>query len=977
MNVLENADSILVKNLGFSNRAYGVLSRNNIITAAELLKVTETEILSFKNAGKKTVEEILNKQKEIQSGNCEVTGMLDVAINPAEDFSKWITTIEGINKCREYLKAHDIRIANMGLSVRAYNSLSATGITFLSEIVGRSLSEIRDLNNLGKLTAEEVYYTWVDYVTKVKSEILPDVFTDKAQWFIKELANREDYRDKILEYVYYNNEPIENLNLSVRSFNCLDSAGIKTLHDLIMLSPIELANLKNMGATSLNEIKNTIDSYYDKNNDQIMAFCDPNFKIVHDDAYIEKKIFGLYKKTPFVGCSVDEFVKYMSFEVPKDRICHVIGILLSAGKLEYVDNKCYKKHTSVKDYLNKCIENDSSNRNLIIFLERLNGSTLEDIGNNYGLTRERVRQICEKTITKLKAKYVQETGEQYFDEDYFTYLFSEYVIDRSVWNKTLSTPAHVYNYLDQAYGRIKGKGKKDINKIYEDRNISESIKLRFRLQEESAKIVIDGQIIGKNRSEVEDYVISQIATSDIRFDDYVVAYNKYLKDHFVPYDESIYYTDSVLRTRENKLSVSRYVLWKQGKKFRYYDIDSRNYDELIELIDLPKYHNIRISTQKLMDENADLMEQYDIRDCYELHNLLNKIVNKNSCDNIDFRRMPHIQFGTFDPFATYEEIITCLTPITETEFLDYVYQEYGFDRASLLASPEMVQIRALYYKDGVYAAENKIMPDSNKVRLSRALTEEVYLVDDIKKIYANLIPGADTDEINKFNLATINYNLRSGFAMKGFTSVNSFIRHVLLKDPVFDISPYKKLFSTSQAFYIVLMELKRNYDLFEYEPNKYVNYSKIAELGITKADLKKYCDTVIYSFEDGVHFTIKTVIDMGIKGPLDDLGYTSYFNERLLAADDRLAANTLCGTHMFYKGGGRVSAVSFTNYIMKDIESIELPELFELYKNQFGIQFDDKWDLITKLTDSNFFYDSMTDTLYVNKEMYYKALYLE
>ncbi len=50
-------------------------------------------------------------------------------------------------------------------------------------------------------------------------------------------------------------EPISSLELSVRARNCLDGANIQTLHDLVKMSENEVMNLKNLGKTSLTEIK--------------------------------------------------------------------------------------------------------------------------------------------------------------------------------------------------------------------------------------------------------------------------------------------------------------------------------------------------------------------------------------------------------------------------------------------------------------------------------------------------------------------------------------------------------------------------------------------------------------------------------------------------------------------------------------------------------------------------------------------------
>ena len=49
--------------------------------------------------------------------------------------------------------------------------------------------------------------------------------------------------------------PISDLELSVRARNCLDGANITTLQDLVSLSENEVMNLKNLGKTSLTEIK--------------------------------------------------------------------------------------------------------------------------------------------------------------------------------------------------------------------------------------------------------------------------------------------------------------------------------------------------------------------------------------------------------------------------------------------------------------------------------------------------------------------------------------------------------------------------------------------------------------------------------------------------------------------------------------------------------------------------------------------------
>jgi DNA-directed RNA polymerase subunit alpha len=51
---------------------------------------------------------------------------------------------------------------------------------------------------------------------------------------------------------------IEELELSVRSFNCLEAAGIKTIRDLVQKTEQEMLKYRNFGRKSLSEIKNIL-----------------------------------------------------------------------------------------------------------------------------------------------------------------------------------------------------------------------------------------------------------------------------------------------------------------------------------------------------------------------------------------------------------------------------------------------------------------------------------------------------------------------------------------------------------------------------------------------------------------------------------------------------------------------------------------------------------------------------------------------
>ena len=61
-------------------------------------------------------------------------------------------------------------------------------------------------------------------------------------------------KDKVLEMT------IEELDLSVRSFNCLKRAGINTVQDLINKSEEDMMKVRNLGRKSLEEVVNKLNS---------------------------------------------------------------------------------------------------------------------------------------------------------------------------------------------------------------------------------------------------------------------------------------------------------------------------------------------------------------------------------------------------------------------------------------------------------------------------------------------------------------------------------------------------------------------------------------------------------------------------------------------------------------------------------------------------------------------------------------------
>ena len=68
------------------------------------------------------------------------------------------------------------------------------------------------------------------------------------------VEKEESKKEKVLEM------PIEELELSVRSYNCLKRAGIVNVEDLANKSEADMMKLRNLGKKSLDEVTNKLHS---------------------------------------------------------------------------------------------------------------------------------------------------------------------------------------------------------------------------------------------------------------------------------------------------------------------------------------------------------------------------------------------------------------------------------------------------------------------------------------------------------------------------------------------------------------------------------------------------------------------------------------------------------------------------------------------------------------------------------------------
>ena len=90
------------------------------------------------------------------------------------------------------------------------------------------------------------------------SQIIIDLFAALIHNTDKTENNPEEAKNDSISIEPYNNIAIEELQLSVRAYNCLKKAKINTVGDLLQYSPEKLQELKNFGRKSADEVFSTL-----------------------------------------------------------------------------------------------------------------------------------------------------------------------------------------------------------------------------------------------------------------------------------------------------------------------------------------------------------------------------------------------------------------------------------------------------------------------------------------------------------------------------------------------------------------------------------------------------------------------------------------------------------------------------------------------------------------------------------------------
>lgn len=621
--------------------------------------------------------------------------------------------------------------------------------------------------------------------------------------------------------------------------------------------------------------------------------------------------------------------------------------------MKIINKRKYKIYPKLENIINELDEEKKD-----IITRRLNGETLKSIGDSIGKTRERIRQIEKKFFDSLEKIQIQ--------ENMYKNIFFEYDWTEEIFLKIFKEKKTTFSYLQILE-------KKENSSLYEKKSLKEilnekeiNLKTKKIIEE---KIYLDyvilknGDKIKVAKNELLDYILEHYVEEGLRYEEVFVIYKNFLKEYSLEKNLKLLFTEKYF---ESKIETHPKILLQNGRKIRYYGDILITEDELIKALDLKKYRDIELSTKKIFDENLYQMEEWDIQDEYELHNLIKKVIKDKDKLKLEVSKMPTLKFGKSDREMQILNLLITLSPVSAKDFSVEYEKIYGVKNEVVIAN--YLLNFSKYYQEGLYIINQKKMNSDEYKKMKAFMTGKIYEINSLKKLYKDLLGKDDDGLINSYNLNKLGYRITYGFVLsKEYFSLEYYFKKEILKNRVIDIKEMNIIGRRTSSYYSAIASLKKEFKIIAVEAYKYVLFEEIEKKGITLQMINDYIDSVAKFKEDNSIFTVYSLNKEGFSHKLNEYNFDEWFYGSLLSTDPRFKTQKTKNNFIIEKKDkGNITLLKFIKAVMYKHFVADLEDIKRYLKLEYNIELE-KHKILEKIKEDYQFYNNIKILINIEK----------
>lgn len=904
---------IPIENLGLSVRSFNCLKRNNINNTEDLLSLSQEDLSNFKNMGKLSLEEVNAAIHRLSTGAYNVikTENKNYRKKTVLHYVAEETLLKEVSSVlfqdANGMYVEDVSVEELGFSNRTLGGLLRAGCVTASKIINMKYDDLQEIRGMGTKSLDEIMSKLREITIVRFSE---EGTNDKIEAILEQLS--DDYSDYLED----------NIRLQL------------------------------LAATKTVLLQNELDKYV---NDEIDAMENISLlRAIYTESMIKKilqtAILSLVKKGYFT-------YEYIRNNMPRTFVNsgifdELISIMLETKEIENTEDGYCIYYPSVSEYIQQ-VDDEKMVQALKM---RLEGKTFAETGNELGLTRERIRQIVKKALEKLPR----------VKEGQFKYWYENYSLDREDFIFIFNLTDESYNYINMVY---ETQGIKNIEDIFDDDRTTISIARRAKEAMKKYSVLVDGEYVPLRRDILTKTLLKlNFSATECGITEFYAFYNSFLMNNGIDNNKKLLYISE--HALEARLADCDYILMKYGRRIRYYNIEDYDVQSLFSEVDFERYDGLEISTLKLFALNRELMDEYNIKDEYELHNLMKKCEQLLPKIGIQLSRMPFITIGTADRAKQVEEFLFRVAPIDIYQFGAAYEKEYGVKSETVLAN--FVQYIDQYYHNSMFTVDQMEMDSTEYLEMKQCLTDDCYSILDVEMIYKSVFPNGDIAKVNAYNLKKLGFLVYVDYVIRNtYNTADDYFRTLLSSSEEVNIKDLDRVMRYNQTFNKVLDDMRSAYELLEVEPSKYISFNRFQRNAsdITKDDLREY-SVIIPNSTAEKYFTIKFIRDQGIITKIDDLGYSDWFYGALLRANKEIRYSKMAGGFLFSHDNRQITRGDFFTYVVAKFGIIKITDFIVYIEDKYGLAFD-RYDIPTIINSTSMYYSPITEAIYINKDMYY------
>ena len=921
---VEHHYSMPIANLSLSVRAKNILQRQEIKSIGDLCAMGEERVLEQKGAGIGVADNIKSVLGNIDQRLVSHFVNADGKITPVSESYEFESAVCPMLANAPFL--YEMPLDFSVLSVRAQHTLKNAHLLSVGSVLELGEEGLLRLRNTGSKTVNEILsYTQKQAEMYLATHVSP---------LHEPVAPTRNESVSIKDSELTADEKASTSSTKLRTF-MIDIA------EIALVSPIVATNMIDKGI-SPEEAAGII---------------------------IESMLKNILEKNPW-GLTNDECYSSASLfdeSISIDRVDAALRSLSSNGIIKRSNDVWVLQELTLEGAVKKCVKKEWQG----MVLQRLKGKTLENIGEAYGITRERVRQV---TSTALTPDILNGTRAGRYLHYMRRYELNEREVrfglgaNAEEWKAALFIKKTQYKSDPESL---------PAEKLLENRAIPDRVRLALEKEIHYGYVEIDGEYVPERRLDLMLYALKRYGSkSSLGDEELIELYEAMLQRIGVSGNPELQLSERYM----SNFRLQKCVLSGYWSRVRYYDFDKFDVRDLIDRLGFEDFQGKEVSTRLFLSTKPELLKEFEIDDAYELHSLLRSYSREaeKSGEELPYsmtRRMPIIRIGETNREAQVIELAQELSPIAVDDFAAAYEEEYGVEQTSVKG--DYIKYIADYIANGIISMEMESFTEEEQQRMAELFPGDFYKLSRFEAAYKHEFPEAGTSRLNALSMRSIGFKVYASCVMRDkWAKQSHFFDSLIFGSELFNENTVPSDVRLCHPYEIYVDNLIRERRLLPYEEGIWITENGLKELGITEESMMGFTTSAAsFCMSQGINYcTTTSLVNGGFNHELFSYELSEEFYATLLCTEDtRFTALSCSHKKIACLDEARVTVAAFLESQVEEDESLTVEDLIARIETDFGIRVKrDK--VLSAPSRTDLYYSSITDMIYKNRQTFIKEV---